>query len=121
MATIFIDNKREKKYQELNMTDEKLRQGSFLKKKDISDYKARESEKPEIPYDTTPKEAETVQMEEVKVEEPIQFLEGSYIVPSHVITEEVKVEEPKVEPVVVKEPDAPKKKSGLKRILGKIF
>lgn len=34
MAHVVIDNKREKKYQELNMTEEKLRQGSFIKKKE---------------------------------------------------------------------------------------
>lgn len=42
MATVFIDNKREKKYVELNMTDEKLRQGSFIKKKEEKTVEASE-------------------------------------------------------------------------------
>jgi len=120
MATVFIDNKREKKYEELNMTEEKIRQGSFLKKKD--DHKAGEP----TPIDTA-KEAEApeaqVQLEEVKLEEPIQFMEGSYTVPTHTITfEEPKIEEPVEE---VKEEklkaEKPKKKTGLKRVLGKLF
>jgi len=86
MATVFIDNKREKKYVELNMTDEKLRQGSFIKRKEEKTAEALE------PDAVEPKS------EEIHFEWDLgEAIETSTVPEKKVIEETPK--EPKPEPV----------------------
>lgn len=131
MTTVFIDNKREKKYKELNMTDEKIRQGSFLKKKAGVEPQSVE-EKAVVEAQPAEPIQEIVQPETVEKKTAEPAREGdSFTVPIYSIDfgdAEEKIVQPAVEPEVkneepvqaekiVPEPKE-KKKKGLRRILG---
>ncbi len=128
MTTVFIDNKREKKYKELNMTDEKLRQGTFLKKKPVQGSEAEEQK----PITPEPEKAIVTPATLVESESIVNIAEGiTYAVPSHdidfgdeviAIASEIIAEEKAEEEVVQDPKDAPVKKTkGLRRIIGNLF
>lgn len=127
MTKVFIDNKREKKYKELNMTDEKLRQGTFLKKKQEQEQEQKIAiEKPvaepekTLAIDPVTTEPEPTPEPVVATSSPDTELGDEIIAIASEIIAEEKAE---VEEEVIQDPkDAPVKKTkGLRRILGNLF